>query len=73
MKKVLMIGGLLALMCSCKHECTCDVYITDEELEIKDLYYTSATESGYTKAECSVQSGTETIEGVKYRYDCYIE
>ena len=73
MKKVLMIGGLLALMYSCKHECTCDVYMTDTELGIKNSFIGSTTESGYTKAECSAESGTETISGVKYRYDCYTD
>ena len=75
MKKVLLIGGLLALMYSCRHECRCDVYVTDEELGLRNQFLLSETESGkWTKSECSAMSGTDKDEyGAIYRADCYAE
>lgn len=78
MRKVAFIAsimGVIALMSSCKHECVCDVYVTDSELGWYHEFLLSETESGkWTKSECSAMSGTEKDEyGTIYHADCYTE
>ena len=61
MKKVLLIGGLLALMYSCNRECECVTY-EDYKVTESDVY------SGFTKSECE-SMGLDLGDG--WKIDCH--